>query len=210
MLRFRSSLIAAALVLGSIAAAVGANTVLFSSRTGDIVFPISPPDSSGNPGAIDNMTIGATTPRAATVTNLTVTGTASGASLVSLTAPGPIGSVTPNTGAFTTVNASDMITSTAGAPTIASGACGTTTNGVVTSGTNQSGLITIGSAATTTCTVSFSKTLAAAPSACVIFPASAGAADAATTVARISSITTSQFVITGSALASTAYYYLCL
>lgn len=105
---------------------------------------------------------------------------------------------------------SGLLRTTFGTPTIASGACGTTTNGVITSGTNQAGLVTIGAASTTTCTISFSATLANAPNACIVFPASAGAAATGTTVARVSSITTSQFVITGSALASTAYYYLCI
>lgn len=103
-----------------------------------------------------------------------------------------------------------LLRTTFGTPTIASGACGTTTNGVITSGTNQAGLITIGAASTTTCTVSFSATLSAAPNACIAFPASAGAAATGTTVARVSSVTTGGFVITGSALASTAYYYLCI
>lgn len=105
---------------------------------------------------------------------------------------------------------SAQLRTTFGTPTIASGACGTTTNGVITSGTNQAGLITIGAATTTTCTISFSATLGAAPNACIITPASAGAADQATTVARVSSISTSAWVITGSALASTAYYYICI
>jgi hypothetical protein len=98
-----------------------------------------------------------------------------------------------------------------GTPTIASGACGTTTNGTLASGsTNQSGKVQIASAATTTCTVSFSTTLGAAPLACVLFPANATAAATGTTVAYVSSITTAQFVITGSVLANTNYYYHCL
>lgn len=43
--------------------ALAANTSLFSSKTGDINFPISPPTNGGaTPGAVDNMSIGATTP----------------------------------------------------------------------------------------------------------------------------------------------------
>lgn len=122
-----------------------------------------------------------------------------------LTGNGTPGPITGTTGVF-----SGQLRTTFGTPTIASGACGTTTNGVITSGTNQAGLITIGSASTTTCTVSFSATLTNAPNACVVFPASAGAAATGTTVAYVSSITTAQFVITGSALASTAYYYFCM
>ena len=67
-----------------------------------------------------------------------------------------------------------------------------------------------GLTSTMTCTINFSTTLAAAPGACVIFPASAGAAATGTTVAYVSAITTAHFVISGSALASTAYYYLCI
>ena len=106
---------------------------------------------------------------------------------------------------------SGQMLSTTGLPTIASGACGTSTNGAVVAGsTNQSGNITIGATATTTCTVSFSATLGTAPNACMITPANAAAAATGTTVARVSSITTSQFVITGSALANANYAYLCL
>ena len=120
-----------------------------------------------------------------------------------------IGATAPAPGAFTSLNASGQITSTAGAPTITSGECGAAANGTV-SGTNQAGKVTIGAAATTACTVKFSTTLAAIPKSCVLFPANAAAAAAATTVAYVSSITAAQFVITGSALASTAYNFICL
>lgn len=104
-----------------------------------------------------------------------------------------------------------QITTTTGLPTIASGACGATTNGAIVAGsTNQAGNLTIGAATTTTCTVSFSATLASAPKACVIFPTNATAAATGTTVARVSSVTASQFVITGSALASSNYEWICL
>jgi hypothetical protein len=102
-----------------------------------------------------------------------------------------------------------LLRSTYGTPTIASGACGTGANGTI-AGTNQSGVVTIGSAATTTCTISFSATLAAAPNACVIFPENAGGAAQGTTVARVGAPSTSAWAITGSALASTAYSYICL
>lgn len=141
---------------------------------------------------------------------------ASSLSGATFASPGAIGSGTPSTGAFTTISANGeitatggMIRSTYGATTIGSGNCGTGSNGTV-SGTNQSGLITIGASATATCTVSFSATLANAPGACMITPANATAAAWGTTVARVSSITTSQFVITGTALASANFYYLCL
>jgi hypothetical protein len=120
-----------------------------------------------------------------------------------------IGSGTPKAATVTTLSATDMISSAAAAPNIASGGCGTGTNGSV-AGTNQAGKVTIGATATTACTVNFSKTLPAAPNACVVFPASAGAAATGTTVAYVSAITTAHFVITGSALASTIYYYFCM
>jgi hypothetical protein len=104
-----------------------------------------------------------------------------------------------------------QIISTAGTPTIASGACGTTTNGAVVSGsTNQSGQITIGAAATTTCTISWSATLTVAPNACVFFPMNATAAATGTTVARAGAPTATNVVLTGSALANANYAYLCL
>jgi hypothetical protein len=115
-----------------------------------------------------------------------------------------------NTWSGATNTFSGMIVSSAGLPTIASGACGTTTNGAVVAGsTDQTGSITIGSAGTSTCTVSFSATLGAAPKACIIQPANATAAATGTTAAYISSITTAQFVITGT-LANANYYYHCL
>jgi len=118
-------------------------------------------------------------------------------------------STTWTSSGLSALTVSGLLRSTFGTPTIAMGACGTGTNGTI-AGTNQSGLITIGASATATCTVSFSTTLTNAPNACVAFPANAGAAATGTTVARVSSITTGGFVITGSALASSNYYYLCI
>lgn len=106
-------------------------------------------------------------------------------------------------------NFSGQLYSSFGTPTIASGACGAAANGSV-SGTNQSGVVTIGAAATTTCTVSFSTTLSVAPKACVIAPGSGGAAAQGTTLAWVGAPSTTAWVITGSALASTTYRYVCL
>lgn len=75
-------------LLASAIAALAANTTFFTSN-GDIVFPFSPPPTAGTAGAIDNMTIGATTPRPATITNLTVTGTS--ASTGAITPTGGVG-----------------------------------------------------------------------------------------------------------------------
>ena len=70
---------AAGAVLAATIAALAANTTFFTSL-GDVVFPFTAP-TSGAPGTIDNMTIGATTPRAVTGTTVTGTGAVSGASL---------------------------------------------------------------------------------------------------------------------------------
>jgi hypothetical protein len=61
-----------AALLAATVSALGANTTFFTS-IGDLIFPFSPPARSGAAGAIDNMTIGATTPRA--ITGTTITGT---------------------------------------------------------------------------------------------------------------------------------------
>lgn len=93
-------------------------------------------------------------------------------------------------------------------PAIAANACGTTSQGTV-SGTNQSGLVTVGTALITVCTISWSTTLGTAPTACLISPANTTAAATGTVAAYISSVSTTNFVITGTALASAAYYYHC-
>jgi hypothetical protein len=108
------------------------------------------------------------------------------------------------------INVTGQIIPAYGTPTITSGACGTTTNGTIAAGgTNQSGEVVIASATTTSCAISFSATLSAAPLACILFPENATAAATGTTVARISAISTGGFTITGSALASANYYYHC-
>jgi hypothetical protein len=53
-------------------------------------------------------------------------------------------------------------------------------------------------------------TLANASNACVIFPGNATAAAQGTNLARVGSPSTSAWVITGSALASTVYNHICL
>lgn len=103
---------------------------------------------------------------------------------------------------------SGQFITTFGTPSIASGACGATTNGSA-SGTNQAGLVTIGAAPTTTCTINFSTTITT-PNSCVLFPANAAAAATGTTVASVSGIGATSFVITGSALANSKYYFLCI
>lgn len=62
---------AAVLISVGLALAASGNTTLFSSTSGDLVFPITPPTTNpAGPGNIDNMTIGAGTPQAGTFTTL--------------------------------------------------------------------------------------------------------------------------------------------
>lgn len=103
------------------------------------------------------------------------------------------------------ISLSGQFASTFGTPTVPS--CGTSPS---ISGSNQAGLLAIGSGALTACTVSFSVTLGQAPNACILFPANSTAAATGTTGAYVSSISTSQFVITGLNLTSANYYYLCI
>lgn len=60
---------AAAMLIGASVAAVAANTTFFTS-IGDLIFPFSPPKADGSAGTIDNMTIGATTPRVGNFTQV--------------------------------------------------------------------------------------------------------------------------------------------
>lgn len=108
MTKFRTVLLlAAALSLPSLA--IAANTTLFSPSTGDVVFPFSPPARDGSAGAIDNMVIGATTPRAATFTDLTAANAPAGAGITALFASPPaIGGTAAAAGSFTTVTGSGL------------------------------------------------------------------------------------------------------
>lgn len=121
---------------------------------------------------------------------------------------GALGGTTPAAVTAASLNLTGQIVSTYGTPTIASGACGTGTNGVA-SGANQFGTVSIGSATTTSCTISFSTTLSPAPASCVIGPANNTAASG-TPAAYVSAITTGGFVITGTALATSIYHYICV
>lgn len=143
-------------------------------------------------------------------TEWTWNGTPSGTGPVVLqNAPTINGATLTGTTAIARTNFSGQFYSTYGMAAIASGACGATTNGAV-SGGYQSGIVTIGSATTTTCNITFSPAATQSPSGCILFPENAAAAAAGTTVARISSVGTGGFIITGSALANANYYYICL
>lgn len=54
--------------------AFAGNTRLWSDQGGSTTFPFTAPPKSGSAGTIDNMTIGASTPRAGTFTTVTATG----------------------------------------------------------------------------------------------------------------------------------------
>jgi hypothetical protein len=213
MMKSRFSIVAAAIAsIALLSPAIAGNTNFLTERNGAITFPFSPPNrANSTPALIDNTTIGATTPAPGNFTTLSSTIAPSGAGVTALFAsPPPIGATAANSGKFTTGNFSGQITSSAGLPTIASGACGTTTNGAVVAGsTNQAGSITIGAAATTTCTISWSATLAAAPKACV-FMAMNAAAIAATTLPFVSAPSTASVVFNGAVLANTNWSYICL
>lgn len=123
---------AALLVLGGVAWA--GNTVFFTNN-GDIVFPFSPPASSGAAGLIDNMTIGATTPRAATFTSVTNTGTSTPAAITGGATPFPItgqaaASATAAGGAVAVAGAAGGATSGTGGAVSATGGAGTNGNAV--------------------------------------------------------------------------------
>lgn len=84
-------------------------TIFLTDRNGQIPFPIGPPNrATGGPGSIDNMTIGASTPRPGTFTNLNWSGSSGGAGLTSLFASPPaIGGTAPAAGNFTGLTTTD-------------------------------------------------------------------------------------------------------
>jgi len=103
--------VATVAVLAAGASALAGNTTWLTS-TGDRTFPISPPTNGGaTPGAIDNMSIGATTPAPGAFTTLSSTSPPSGAgNTANFASPPPIGSSTPNTGSFSTLKSADGMT----------------------------------------------------------------------------------------------------
>lgn len=95
-------------------------------------------------------------------------------------------------------------------PTVATNDCGSSTQGVITAGGNDNGfLVTAGTAAVTSCAITFGTAWTAAPKACSFTPANTTAAAAATVAAYISAISTTKVTISGTALASAAYYVRC-
>lgn len=88
--------------------AIAGNTTLFSSTTGDVTFPLSPPTNAGaTPGRLDNTSIGQTTPAPAVFTTLSAASQA-----FTGTAPAPTGTGTPTIATGSTDNAGEV---TAGA-----------------------------------------------------------------------------------------------
>jgi hypothetical protein len=95
----------------------------------------------------------------------------------------------------------------ANTPTISSGACGATTNGTLSAGSSdQSGEVIIASATTTLCTITFGIAYTTAPRAVILQAANLTAAGQIASE-YVSAIGATTFVITGTALASTSWYY---
>jgi hypothetical protein len=94
-----------------------------------------------------------------------------------------------------------------GTPTIATNACGATTQGSIAAGGNdQSFELTIGTAGVTTCTVTFASAFTTVPRGVQLTSANATAANTGLTLDYVSSVSTTQIVIVGSALAGASYY----
>ncbi len=118
-------------------------------------YPLSTSSSSVTitGGTINGTTIGASNPASGKFTTLSATGTVSGAGFTALlAAPGPIGSTTASTGAFTTLS-SNLLTATGG--TINSTSVGATTP--------STGAFTTLSASGTVSGAGFSSYLASPP-----------------------------------------------
>lgn len=96
-------------------------------------------------------------------------------------------------------------------PTIASNACGSGTQGTIGGGsTDMAGFLTVGTSTVTSCAVSFAVTHTNSPKECQLTPGNATAAVQATTQAYISTVSATGFTITGAALDSAKYYYVCM
>jgi len=96
-----------------------------------------------------------------------------------------------------------------GLPTIASGDCGAGTNGTVVANSNDMSMrIIIGAAATTTCKVTFANQFGSAPRTCNFSPYTAASAGAGV-VPWMSAPTSTDFTLTGTALASTTWGVQC-
>lgn len=117
------ALLAAAIVSAMIVAVAPAHAgnTNFLTEKGTINFPVSPPNrATPGPGAIDNMTIGATTPRPGHFTTLDSTSPPSGAGITDLFAsPPPIGTTAPAAGSFSTFKSADGVTCATATPATA-------------------------------------------------------------------------------------------
>lgn len=176
--------------------ASGAAEIAFYNSAGVNIFAVLPGTSNlqlSSPLNGPVVAIQPTTPSTSTTTG-------------ALTVAGGLG-VVANAYVGGSMTAVGQLVVATGLPTIASGACGTGTNGTI-AGDNQSGIITIGAVATTSCAVTFSKTLANAPKSCVAFPGNATAAGA-TILAHIDTIAATGFTLSGAVLASTKFNFHC-
>jgi hypothetical protein len=128
--------------------------------------------------------------------------------------PGIYSPVTNQLGFSTNATAAGIIDATqhwriggAGTPTIATNACGSTTQGTIaTGGNDQAFHVTVGTALVTSCTITFSSAFGTAPREATLTPANATAAAAGTTVAFVSSLTTTAVTISATAIAGASYY----
>lgn len=154
------ALLGAALVVPALAG----NTTLFSSKQGDITFPFTAPLRDGTAGAIDNMIIGATTPRAGTFTTVSSSGQActgtpcvyqgvnaaqggsvqvkGGTSATSANAGGAAAQVGGTPGA-TGVGGASSVTGGAGGATSGAGGAATVTGGAGTAGNSTGGVASL-------------------------------------------------------------------
>jgi len=93
------------------------------------------------------------------------------------------------------------------AVSIASGACGAGANGTI-SGVARAGKITIASATTTACAVGFTPQWPTTLKTCTISPATSASAGSGV-AAYVSALAATGFTVSGTALASTSFYYNC-
>lgn len=159
------TIVAAALASFALAPAFAGNTTFLTDRNGQQVFPISPPNrANSTPGAIDNMTIGATTPAPGNFTTFTFSSQACTATPCvnqglnstqggSIAVKGGTSSTSGNAGGAaqltggvpgaTGVGGAAQVTGGIGGSTSGSGGAATVTGGAGTAGNANGGDVTI-------------------------------------------------------------------